>query len=43
MFIIPVVIFLVLFLLYMNFGTVKDTLIAASAIPYGFIGGFLSL
>ena len=41
--IIPVVIFLVLFLLYMNFGTVKDTLIAASALPYGFIAGFLSL
>jgi cobalt-zinc-cadmium resistance protein CzcA len=43
MLIIPVVIFLVLFLLYMNFGTVKDTLIAASAIPYGLIAGFLSL
>jgi len=43
MLIIPAVIFLVLFLLYMNFGTVKDTLIAASAIPYGLIGGFLSL
>ena len=41
--IIPVVIFLVLFLLYMNFGNVKDTLIAASTIPYGFIAGFLSL
>jgi cobalt-zinc-cadmium resistance protein CzcA len=27
----------------MNFGTVKDTLIAASIIPYAFIGGFISL
>ena len=41
--VIPVVIFLVLFLLYMNFGNVKDTLIAASAMPYAFIAGFLSL
>ena len=41
--IVPVVILLILFLLYMNFGTVKDTLIAASTIPYALIGGFLSL
>ena len=41
--IIPAVVFLVLFLLYMNFGTVKDTLIAASSMPYAFIAGFLSL
>ena len=41
--IVPAVILLILFLLYMNFGTVKDTLIAASAIPYAFIGGFISL
>jgi cobalt-zinc-cadmium resistance protein CzcA len=41
--ILPVVILLILFLLYMNFGTVKDTLIAASAIPYALIGGFISL
>ncbi|MDR2037159.1 MAG: efflux RND transporter permease subunit, partial [Bacteroidales bacterium] len=43
MVIIPAVLLLILFLLYMNFGTVKDTLIAASAIPYAFIGGFISL
>ncbi|MCD7973464.1 MAG: CusA/CzcA family heavy metal efflux RND transporter [Candidatus Azobacteroides sp.] len=43
MVIIPAVVLLILFLLYMNFGTVKDTLIAASAIPYAFIGGFISL
>jgi cobalt-zinc-cadmium resistance protein CzcA len=41
--IIPVVILLILFLLYMNFGTVKDTLIAAVAMPFGLIGGFISL
>ena len=43
MVIIPAVILLILFLLYMNFGTVKDTLIAAGAMPFGFIGGFISL
>lgn len=43
MIIIPAVLALILFLLYLNFGTVKDTLIAASAIPYAFIGGFISL
>ena len=41
--IVPAVILLILFLLYMNFGTVKDTLIAASTMPYAFIGGFVSL
>lgn len=30
-------------MLYFNFGTIKDTLIAASTIPYAFIGGFISL
>jgi len=43
MVIIPAVICLILFLLYLNFGNIKDTLIAASAIPYAFIGGFVSL
>jgi heavy metal efflux system protein len=41
--IVPAVLLLILFLLYFNFGTVKDTLIAASTIPYAFIGGFMSL
>jgi cobalt-zinc-cadmium resistance protein CzcA len=41
--ILPAALLLILFLLYMNFGTVKDTLIAASAMPYAFIGGFISL
>ena len=41
--IVPAVLLLILFLLYFNFGTVKDTLIAASSIPYAFVGGFISL
>ncbi len=41
--IVPAVLLLILFLLYFNFGTIKDTLIAASTIPYAFIGGFFSL
>lgn len=43
MIIVPAVLLLILFLLYMNFRTIKDTLIAASAMPYAFIGGFISL
>lgn len=43
MIIIPAALALILFLLYLNFGSVKDTLIAASAMPYAFIGGFISL
>lgn len=41
--IIPPILILILLLLYMNFRNVKDTLIAASAMPYAFIGGFVSL
>mgnify|MGYP006190254545 FL=1 len=41
--IVPAVLVLILFLLYFNFGTVKDTLVAASTIPFAFIGGFISL
>jgi len=41
--VVPAVLILILFLLYMNFGKVKDTLIAASTMPYAFIGGFISL
>jgi cobalt-zinc-cadmium resistance protein CzcA len=43
MVVIPVVLALILFLLYLNFGTVKDTIIAASSILFAFIGGFVSL
>jgi cobalt-zinc-cadmium resistance protein CzcA len=41
--IVPAVLILILFLLYFNFGNVKDTLVAAGTIPFAFIGGFLSL
>lgn len=41
--IVPVVLVLILFLLYFNFSSLKDTLIAASTIPYAFVGGFISL
>lgn len=41
--IVPAALLMVLLLLYFNFHNVKDTLIAASAIPYALIGGFLSL
>ena len=43
MLVIPAVLFLVLFLLYMNFGNVRDTLIAAVAMSFALISGFLSL
>ncbi|PQL90466.1 efflux RND transporter permease subunit [Apibacter adventoris] len=43
MIIVPCALLLILFLLYMNFRTIKDTLIASSAMPYAFIGGFVSL
>lgn len=41
--IVPAVLLLILFLLYFSFGEVRDTLIAASTIPFAFIGGFISL
>ena len=41
--IVPVVLLFILFLLYFNFGNLKDTLIALSTMPYAFIGGFISL
>ncbi|MGL5785985.1 MAG: efflux RND transporter permease subunit [Bacteroidales bacterium] len=41
--IVPVALLLVLFLLYLNFGNVKDTLLAAGTMSYAFIGGFISL
>jgi len=41
--IVPAVLLLILFLLYFNFGNVRDTLIAASSMPYAFIGGYISL
>jgi len=41
--IVPVVLLLILGLLYFNFSNLKDTLVAVSAMPYAFIGGFISL
>ncbi len=41
--VVPVVLILILFLLYFNFGNYRDTLVAVGAIPFAFIGGFLSL
>lgn len=41
--VIPLSLILILFLLYSNFGNLKDTAIAAITIPFAFIGGFLSL
>jgi cobalt-zinc-cadmium resistance protein CzcA len=41
--IVPAVLVLILFLLYFNFGSLKDTFIAATTIPFALIGGLLSL
>lgn len=43
MMVIPMVLALIIFLLYMHFGTVKDTLISVCAMAFAFIGGFVSL
>lgn len=43
MLIVPAVLLLIVFLLYFNFNSTRDTLIAVSTIPYAFIGGFISL
>ncbi|WP_257658305.1 efflux RND transporter permease subunit [Parapedobacter lycopersici] len=42
-FVVPVVLVLILFLLYFNFGNYRDTLVAVCTIPFAFIGGFISL
>ncbi|MGL5682511.1 MAG: efflux RND transporter permease subunit [Marinifilaceae bacterium] len=41
--IVPVALLSILFLLYLNFGNVKDTVVAASTMSYAFVGGFISL
>ncbi len=41
--VVPIVLLLILFLLYFNFGNYRDTMIAVGTIPFAFIGGFLSL
>jgi len=40
---VPIAIALILLLLYVNFGSLADTLLAGSAIPMALIGGILSL
>ncbi|MEO8772918.1 MAG: CusA/CzcA family heavy metal efflux RND transporter [Gelidibacter sp.] len=41
--VVPISLLLILFLLYMNFGNIKDTVIAALTLPFAFIGGLISL
>jgi cobalt-zinc-cadmium resistance protein CzcA len=43
MIIVPLSILLILFLLYANFGSLPDTLLAASAIPMTLVGGIFAL
>ncbi|MFC6101788.1 efflux RND transporter permease subunit [Olivibacter domesticus] len=41
--IVPISLLLIAFLLFLNFGNIKDTLISLITIPFAFIGGFISL
>lgn len=41
--IVPMVLLLIVFLLYMNFGNIRDTLVSISTLLFAFIGGFISL
>lgn len=41
--IVPISLLLISFLLYLNFGNLRDTLISLITIPFAFIGGFVSL
>ena len=43
MVIVPSALLLSLFVLYITFGTIRDSLIVASSMPYAFIGGLLSI
>lgn len=42
-FIVPISLLLIGFLLYLNFGTLKDTFLSLITVPFAFIGGVLSL
>lgn len=42
-FIVPVSLLLIGFLLYLNFGNMKDTLLSLVTVPFAFVGGFISL
>ncbi len=41
--IVPMVLLLIVFLLYMNFGTIRDTLVSTFTLLFAFIAGFISL
>ncbi|TCO09191.1 efflux RND transporter permease subunit [Natronoflexus pectinivorans] len=41
--IIPIALLLIFFLLFMNFGNIRDTLIALSCIPFAYMGGMVAL
>lgn len=41
--VVPISLILILLLLYVNFGNVKDTLISSLTLAFAFIGGFISL
>jgi cobalt-zinc-cadmium resistance protein CzcA len=41
--IVPISLLLIAFLLFTNFGTIKDMLLSLITVPFAFIGGFLSL
>ncbi len=43
MFIVPISLLTIFFLLYMNFGNMKDTSLSFITLPFAFIGGFVSL
>ncbi|WP_199120185.1 efflux RND transporter permease subunit [Pedobacter sp. ASV28] len=42
-FIVPLSLLLIGFLLYLNFGNLKDTVLSLVTVPFAFIGGFISL
>ncbi len=42
-YIVPAVLLLIVFLLYLNFGSIRDTLVSISTVFFAFIGGFISL
>lgn len=42
-FIVPISLLLIAFLLYINFGNLKDMLLSLITVPFAFIGGFISL
>lgn len=43
MYIVPISLLLIGFLLYINFNNLKDTMLSLITVPFAFIGGFLSL